>query len=62
VLPAVVKPYRLPMLSDHMRRCDLFDLPEEAARQRFQTLIAKRDAPSAPRVSRGSVMTMVMTI
>src|SRR5271157_6404779 len=34
VLLVVVKQCRLPTLSDHMRRCDLFGVPEDAARQR----------------------------
>jgi TIR domain len=45
VLLVVVKPCRLPTLSDHIRRCDLFGVPKEAARQRFRALIEKRGAP-----------------
>jgi hypothetical protein len=45
VLLVVVKPCRLPTLSDHIRRCDLFGVPKEAARQRFRAFIEKRGAP-----------------
>jgi TIR domain len=45
VLLVVVKPCRLPTLSDHLRRCDLFDVPKDAARQRFRAFIEKRGAP-----------------
>jgi hypothetical protein len=45
VLLVVVKQCRLPTLSDHMRRCDLFDVPEDAARLRFHEFMAKRAAP-----------------
>jgi hypothetical protein len=36
VLLVTVKPCRLPALSDHIRRCELFGIPEEAARIRFR--------------------------
>ncbi len=45
VLLVVVKPCRLPTLSDHIRRCDLVGIPEEAARLRFREFIEKRGAP-----------------
>jgi TIR domain len=45
VLFVVVKPCRLPTLSDHFRRCELFGVPEEAARLRFREFIAKRGMP-----------------
>jgi hypothetical protein len=35
----------LPTLSDHLRRCELFGMPEEAARLRFREFIAKREIP-----------------
>jgi hypothetical protein len=38
VLLVVVKPCRLPTLSDHIRRCELFGVPEEAACVRFREL------------------------
>jgi hypothetical protein len=41
----VVKSCRLPTLSDHFRRCELFDVPEAAARRRFREFIAKREIP-----------------
>src|SRR4051794_11827285 len=34
VLFVVVQPCRLPTLADHLRRCELFGVPEEAARLR----------------------------
>jgi hypothetical protein len=36
VLLVVVKPCRLPTLIDHIRHCELFGVPEEAARTRFR--------------------------
>jgi hypothetical protein len=45
VLSVVVKPCRLPTLSDHFRRCELFGVPEEAAQLRFREFIAKRGVP-----------------
>jgi hypothetical protein len=33
VLLVAVKPCKLPTLSDHIRRCELFGIPEDAARQ-----------------------------
>jgi len=47
VLLAVVKQCRLPTLSDHMRRCNLFGLPEEAARQRLRAFLETRSALTA---------------
>jgi hypothetical protein len=41
----VVKPCRLPTLSDHYRHCELFDVPEDTARLRFREFMQKRDAP-----------------
>lgn len=46
ILPVVVKPCRLPTLSDHLLRCELFDLPEDAARRRFTEFMSKREVPS----------------
>jgi hypothetical protein len=45
VLLTVVKQCRLPTLSDHMRRCELFDLPEEDARQRLRFI----ETPAIPK-------------
>lgn len=42
ILLVVIKPCRLPTLSDHLRRCELFDMPEEAARLRFRADAARR--------------------
>jgi tetratricopeptide (TPR) repeat protein len=45
VLFVAVKPSRLPTLSDHIRRCELFGIPEDAARMRFREFMEKRAAP-----------------
>jgi tetratricopeptide (TPR) repeat protein len=45
VLFVVVKPSRLPTLSDHIRRCELFGIPQEVARLRFRDFMTKREAP-----------------
>jgi tetratricopeptide (TPR) repeat protein len=47
VLFVAVKPCRLPTLADHIRRCELFGVPEEAARVRFRAFMQKREAPAA---------------
>jgi hypothetical protein len=47
VLFVVVKPARLPTLSDHVRRCELFGLSDEAARIRFREFLEKRATPEA---------------
>jgi hypothetical protein len=41
VLLVVVKPCRLPTLSDHLRRCDLFDVPKDAAHLRPCRFLAR---------------------
>jgi tetratricopeptide (TPR) repeat protein len=43
----VVKPCKLPTLSERIRRCDLYSIPEEAARIRFRGFMTRRDAPDA---------------
>jgi len=45
VLLVVVKPCKLPTLSDHIRRCELFGIPEAAARVRLREFMQKREAP-----------------
>lgn len=45
VLFVVVKPSRLPTLSDHLRRCELHGVPEEEARTRFRDFMARRGEP-----------------
>jgi hypothetical protein len=45
VLLVAVKPCTLPTLSDHLRRCELFGVPEDAARLRFREFMTKRGAP-----------------
>jgi hypothetical protein len=47
VLLVGVKPCRLPTLADHIRRCELFGVPEDAARQRFRDFMSARAAPAA---------------
>jgi tetratricopeptide (TPR) repeat protein len=46
VLLVAVKPCALPTLSDHLRRCELFGVPEDAARLRFREFMSKRRAPT----------------
>ncbi len=45
VLFVAVKPCSLPTLADHLRRCVLHDVPEEAARLRFREFMQGRGAP-----------------
>jgi tetratricopeptide (TPR) repeat protein len=47
VLLVAVKPCRLPTLSDHIRRCELFGVPEAAARQRFRDFMTAPVPPEA---------------
>jgi len=47
VLFVAVKPCKLPTLSDHIRRCELFGIPEEAARVRFREFMTQRTSPEA---------------
>jgi tetratricopeptide (TPR) repeat protein len=46
VLLVVVKPCKLPSLADFYRRCELFGLPEDAARLRLKEFVAERSSPS----------------
>jgi tetratricopeptide (TPR) repeat protein len=46
VLLVVVKSCTLPTLSDHIRRCELFGVPEDAARLRFHEFMSKRTTPT----------------
>jgi hypothetical protein len=46
VLFVAVSTCKLPTLSDHIRRCELFGIPEDAARIRFREFISKRGAPA----------------
>jgi hypothetical protein len=41
-----VKPCKLPSLSDYIRRCELFGIPEAAARFRLREFMQKREAPA----------------
>jgi hypothetical protein len=45
VLLVVVKSCRLPTLSDHLRRCELFSVSEGAARERLRTFLEPRSPP-----------------
>src|SRR5262245_22440126 len=45
VLLVAVRPCRLPTLSDQLARCELFGIPEDAARLRFREFMRKREAP-----------------
>jgi hypothetical protein len=47
VLFVAVKPCRLPTLSDHIRRCELFGIPQDAARLRFREFMSVQSAPAA---------------
>ena len=47
VLFVTVKACKLPTLADHIRRCELYGVPEDAARIRFREFMAKREAPAA---------------
>jgi tetratricopeptide (TPR) repeat protein len=47
VLLVAVKSCSLPTLSDHMRRCQLFGMPEDAARLRFREFMARPAAPES---------------
>jgi hypothetical protein len=44
---AVVKPCKLPTLADHIRRCELFGIPEDAARTRFRDYLTAPAPPGA---------------
>jgi tetratricopeptide (TPR) repeat protein len=46
VLFVAVRPCRLPSLADHIRRCELFGVPEAAAHVRFREFMQKRQAPA----------------
>jgi tetratricopeptide (TPR) repeat protein len=45
VLFVAVKPCKLPTLADHIRRSELFGVPEEAARIRFREFMQTREKP-----------------
>ena len=57
VLLVVVEACRLPTLSDHLRRCELFGLPEDAARDRLRDFLA-RPAPPEPAVFPGQTVAL----
>ena len=47
LLYVVVKPCAVPALTAHMRRCDLYSLPESAARERFRNFMKSPAPPDA---------------
>ncbi|MFZ1961914.1 MAG: tetratricopeptide repeat protein [Roseiarcus sp.] len=47
VLLVAVKPCKLPTLADHIRRCELFGVPEDAARLRFRQFMETPVKPEA---------------
>jgi tetratricopeptide (TPR) repeat protein len=47
VLLVAVKPCKFPTLSDHLRRCELFGLPEDVARLRFRDFMKVPVKPEA---------------
>ncbi len=47
VLLVAVEPCRLPTLADHIRRCELYGVPEDVARRRLGEFMQKREAPAA---------------
>jgi hypothetical protein len=49
VLFVVVKPCKLPALSDHFLRCELFGIPDGAARLRFCEFMTRRQTPDKTR-------------
>jgi hypothetical protein len=55
VLLVVAKPCKLPTLSDHFRRCELFGVPEDAARLRFREFVEKARRAHGHRLSRQDV-------
>jgi tetratricopeptide (TPR) repeat protein len=55
VLLVVVKPCKLPTLSDHIRRIELFGMPEEGARLRFREFMSKRTAATGTATFPGRV-------
>lgn len=50
----VVKPCRLPTLADHVYRCELFGIPEDAAHSRFLSFMTA-PAPASSRSFPGSI-------
>jgi hypothetical protein len=47
VLFVAVKTCKLPTLADHIRRCELFGVPADAARIRLREFMQKRETPAA---------------
>jgi hypothetical protein len=55
VLFVAVKPSKLPTLSDHIRRCELFGIPEDAARLRFPRVHAEARSAGGGGISGESI-------
>ena len=49
---SALQPRTIPALSDHIRRCELFGVPEGVARIRFREFMSKREAPETAREPR----------
>jgi tetratricopeptide (TPR) repeat protein len=47
VVLVVVEPVRLPVLSDHLKRCELFGVSDETARSRLREFLTRRTVPDA---------------
>ena len=56
VLLVAVKPCRLPTLSDHLRRCELFGVPEDAARLRLRDFLVAPVKPETAAAFPGHVV------
>jgi hypothetical protein len=46
VILVAVKPCRFPTLTDHLRRCELYGIPDDHKREGFREFMSKREAPS----------------
>jgi hypothetical protein len=46
VLLVAVKPCRFPTLTDHLRRCELYGIPDDQKRIRFREFMLRREMPS----------------
>jgi tetratricopeptide (TPR) repeat protein len=46
VILVAVKPCRFPTLTDHLRRCELYGIPDDQKRQRFRDFMSRCEMPS----------------
>jgi hypothetical protein len=46
VVLVAVKPCRFPTLTDHLRRCELYGIPDDQKQQRFRDFMSRREMPS----------------